>query len=408
MERRRISLESQIRSLDGGLQFLREPGAWFYCTVAVGALFRLFLAFTTPGTLDVEIWHAHANTIDERGLIEYYRGGRFIFNHPPTMGVAASGLSALAQATGLSFAFLFRLPFALLDGLTALLLFSALGQSRNQSLRQARYALTSLYWACPLSLIFSAYHGNTDSALAFFLLASTLCLCRGRSAWAGALLGLSLWIKIPGLLALPVLLLASESWRERFRFAGAFGVVALLGYLPWLLQDPEAVVRAVFLYQGLVIQTTTGMPIWGLQIFYPDPSDLSSAALEWFRHFRAGYYEWNSLIALGPIAAYALLRNASKAPETILAGIAGSYFILYGLTNFWAFQYFAWALPLWPFLGFRLATLAQIMASLYIYGLYAWLCGSPLLMGEWDFIGQGNWPSFLIGIRDACFLFFFG
>ncbi|MDG2333091.1 MAG: glycosyltransferase 87 family protein [Myxococcota bacterium] len=401
-------LESEIRSLGGVLRALRSPGAWFYCTLALGAALRLFLAYATPGTVDVEIWQAHAHTVDERGLIEYYRGGRFIFNHPPTLGIAASGLSALADATGLSFAFLFRLPFALLDALTALLLFSALGQARNENLHRARYALTGLYWICPLSVIFSSYHGNTDSALAFFLLASSLCLGRGKSAWAGALLGLSLWVKIPGLLALPVLLLAAPSWRERFRFGAAFGGVALLGYLPWLLQDPESVIRAVFLYQGLVIQTTSGMPIWGLQIFYPDPADLSPTLLDWFRRFRAGYYEWNTLVALGPIAVYALLRAPRKDLESILAGIAGSYFILYGLTNFWAFQYLAWALPLWPFLGFRLATLAQITASLYIYGLYAWLSGSPILVGEWDFIGQAIWPSSLVGLRDACFLFFFG
>ena len=387
---------------------MRKPGAWLYCAIATGALLRIFLAYASEGTLDVEIWQAHADTIGERGLIDYYHGGRFTFNHPPPMGLAARAISALAAMTGLSFAFLFRLPFALLDAFTALLLLRALAQAKHRGLRNARYALASLYWVSPLSIIFSAYHGNSDSSVAFFLLASSLLLARGNSGWAGAALGLSLWIKIPGVLALPVLLLALPSGRERIRFCAAMAAVALAGYLPWLLEDPVAVTRSVFLYRGLMIQTAVGAPIWGLQVFYPDPADLSPAAFDFFRKFRSGYYQWNTLVALGPVVLYALLRDRPRNIETTLAGIGGSYFIFYGLTNFWAFQYLAWALPFWALLGFRMAGLAQVLTSLYIYGLYAWLCGSLLLLGTWDFIGQGEWPPSIRAIRDACVLFFFG
>ena len=206
---------------------MRKPGAWLYCAIATGALLRIFLAYASEGTLDVEIWQAHADTIGERGLIDYYHGGRFTFNHPPPMGLAARAISTLAAMTGLSFAFLFRLPFALLDAFTALLLLRALAQAKHRGLRNARYALASLYWVSPLSIIFSAYHGNSDSSVAFFLLASSLLLARGNSGWAGAALGLSLWIKIPGVLALPVLLLALPSGRERIRFCAAMAAVAL-------------------------------------------------------------------------------------------------------------------------------------------------------------------------------------
>jgi len=368
---------------------------------------RIFLALASEGTLDVEIWQAHAKALMEAGVVDYYRGGRFTFNHPPPMGLAASQLLALSHATGLGFGFLLRLPFALLDALTALLLFSCLSRAKHRGLRNARYALAILYWLSPLAAIFSAYHGNTDSSVAFFLMAATLCVARGNPAWAGAVLGLSLWVKIPGLLALPVLLLTVPSGRDRLRFCAAMAGVALAGYAPWLLQDADAVIRSVFLYKGLMIQTAVGTPIWGLQVFYPDPSELSPAAFDFFRRFRAGYYQWNTLIALGPVVLYALLRNRPRTIETILAGIAGSYFIFYGLTNFWAFQYLAWSLPFWAILGFRIGALAQSLTFLYIYGLYAWLCGSPLLLGSWDFIGKSDWPLSLRALRDANVLFFF-
>ena len=407
MVRKRKTLESQIRSLGGGFAALGKPGAWLYLAVAVGAGMRIFLALASEGTLDVEIWQAHAKTLMEVGVVDYYRGGSFTFNHPPPMGLAASALLALSESSGLGFPLLLRLPFALLDAFTALLLFQCLSQAKHRGLRNARYALASLFWVSPLAAIFSAYHGNSDSAVAFFLVAATLCLARGNPVWAGAVIGLSLWIKIPGLIALPVLLLAIPEWRDRFRFCLAMVGVALLGYFPWLLQDGAAVVGSVFLYKGLMIQTTMGTPIWGLQVFYPDPAELSPSAFDVFRRFRAGYYQWNTLIALGPVALYALLRDRPRVVEAILAGLAGSYLIFYGLTNFWAFQYLAWSLPFWAILGLRIASFAHVLALLYIYGLYAWLCGSPLLLGEWDFIGKSNWPASLLTLRDANVLFFF-
>jgi hypothetical protein len=406
--RKPAALESQVRSLDGGFRRFREPGAWLFVAIAAGAGMRIFLAFASEGTLDVEIWQAHAQTLTETPLIDYYHGGRFTFNHPPPMGLAARELYALAQATGLSFGFLLRFPFALLDAFTAILLFSALAEAKDRRLRRARYALASLYWVSPMAAIFSAYHGNTDSSVGFFLIAATLCLLRAKPGWAGAVLGFSLWIKIPGVLALPVLLLAMSNGRERWRFCTAMAATVLAGYLPWLVQDPTAVVRSVFFYSGLMIQTPVGVPIWGLQVFYPDPAELSPAAFDFFRRFRGGYYQWNTVIALTPVVLYALLRNRARNAESILAGIAGSYFIFYGLTNFWAFQYLAWALPLWAFLGFRIAGIAQTLTFFYIYGLYAWLCGDPFLLGKWDFIAKGDWPVGIRGIRDACVLFFFG
>src|SRR5439155_730200 len=67
------------------------------------------------------------------------------------------------EGTGIPFRILLRAPFALVDAGTAFLLLLLLGDCRW------RFVAAAAYWLNPLSIIFSAYHGNTDSAVAFFL-----------------------------------------------------------------------------------------------------------------------------------------------------------------------------------------------------------------------------------------------
>ena len=55
-------------------------------------------------------------------------------------------------------------------------------------------------------------------------------------------------------------------------------------------------------------------------------------------------------------------------------------------------------------------TLAQptiLLASAYIYFLYAYLCGNPWLLGFWDFNGHPQWPMSIIAIRNLAYLLFF-
>ncbi len=48
------------------------------------------------------------------------------------------------------------------------------------------------------------------------------------------------------------------------------------------------------------------------------------------------------------------------------------------------------------------------MSTAYVFGLYAWLCGDPFLLGEWDFIGHPHWPWAILAARDLATLFFVG
>jgi len=243
--------------------------------------------------------------------------------------------------------------------------------------------------------------------VAFFLVGAIVLLSRGQTLAAGALMGLGLWVKIPGLLALPALILGVSGWRARAQFTLAWAGVGILGYAPVLLQDARVVIDSVFLYSGLRIQTQTGVQIWGIQNFYPDPAELS---YDWRQRFlalsRFGFRH-NTLVSLVPIAIVAWCRRRDRDGLSLARNVACSYVILYGFTNFFAFQYFAWSLPLWLALDWRLALAASAIVTAYIYGLYAWLCSSLALQGYWDFIGRSEWPGWILALRDCATLLFF-
>lgn len=399
--------QSQPFEWKGPWHFLQRPGLWFYTALVLGAGLRLFYACFTEGSLDIPIWQGHAECILEQGLLGCYENGRYTLNHPPPMSFFSAGLQYWSTVSGLPFASLFRLPFVALDAATAFLLFIALSRATHTGVRQCRYLFVALYWINPLSAILSAYHGNTDISVAFFLLASTLYAVQARGFIAGVLLGLSLWIKVPGILGAPILLLALPHWRARVQFGLGFGICLMLGYGPWLIQDLELVIRSVFFYPGLMIQTTEGIRIWGLDVFYPVIAGLDPTLSPWALGLRQFHYQWNTAICLVPILFFAAFRENRPSSESIIRGLAGTYIIFYGLTDFWAFQYLAWSLPFWFLLGARMAGATYLISLAYLYGLYAWLTGSPWLLGDWAFVEKSAWPPALLRIRDAAVLVFF-
>jgi hypothetical protein len=400
-------MESDHPSRATAIQWTGPNSALIACAL-IGFVARMILVVASPGSLDVSIWQGHAEEIDRQGLIAYYHGGRFIFNHPPLAGYAITGLWHLSGGDGAIFATLLRAPFALLDAGTAWLLIQLAGHAQSEQIRRRRFVVGAAYWVCPLSIVFSSQHGNTDSAISFFLVATVLAVAKRRAALAGALLGLSLWIKIPGILAVPALLFVLPGWKDRRDFLGFLAATGLVGFLPTLLQDPRAVIDAVFLYSGLRIQTTTGTQIWGPQVFYPDPGSLELSARRLFVQGANLYYRANSVVTIGPIILFAWLRRNQRAPEQVAQTIATSYVILYGLTNFFAFQYLAWALPFWFLSGWPLAIIGSLLASAYVWGLYGWLCEHWFLLDTWRFATKPNWPSWIIWLRNLNVIFFFG
>lgn len=372
----------------------------FWGAIVIGAALRVYCVVGTDGTGDMDDWEDHARQVHDRGLIGYYHANSFA-NHPPFISELGSLILETSVATRIPFRILFRGLFALVDAASALLLFLLLPADRR------RFLLTACYWMSPAAIIISSFHGNTDTAVAFFLLLSIWLARDSRTVRSGIALGAGLWVKLPGILALPALITFFRSRRARGAFFLATAVTALSTYLPSLIQDYKIVLTNVFGYRGLILQTTGGAPLWG-------PSVLLFSTVApiqvWPEKFLAPILfvlEQSWYLAIGAMFVLMWLRRHCSDAAQVCATIAMAYIILLGFSDYWAFQYFAWSLPFWFFLSWRFWVPAVSLTSAYLYSLHAHFCDSPLLQGSWDFSGHPHLPFYILAIRDVSVLFFF-
>jgi hypothetical protein len=371
----------------------------FWAAMLIGAALRIYCFVFTNGTGDMDDWEDHAQQVRDRGLIGYYHANSFA-NHPPFISKVGALILQIATATGIPFRILFRAPFALLDAGNAFLLFSLLPESRW------RFLATACYWLSPAAILISAYHGNTDTAVAFFLLLTVWLATKQRILSSGAAFGASLWVKLPGILALPALLILFRRWRLRALFLLAASVMALSTYLPALIQDYKIIYANVFGYRGLILQTATGVPLWG-------PSVLLFSTLAPIQAWPEKYLrpvlfllEHSGWIAIAAILLLSWLRRNRAAPQEVCATIGMAYAVLFGFSDYWAFQYFAWALPFWFFLRWWFSIPAVALTSAYLYALHWTFCGNGWLLGRWDFLGHQNLPLPVLAIRNLAVSFF--
>jgi len=374
---------------------------WFWAAIFVGLAVRIYFVIFTEGTTDVAVWQFHAAGVLEKGLIGYYHANGEM-NHPPFIGIIMSWLLKLSGAGGVPFRILLRAPFAALDAGTAILLMYCF------CFGPYRFLIAAGYWLHPLAMIFSAYHGNTDSSVAFFLVLCVFLLSKEKVIWAGVVLGISFWIKLPGILAVPAMVFFLPNWRQRLKFLSACGAAGFLSYIPALLIDPAVVYTNVFGYEGRIVVTTAQTPTWGPMVLLMP--FFNGLPLDWRMKLGEGVLflsRRGAWLAVGLIVIFSWIRRSKRTIQQLGATIAAAYIILYGLSNSWSFQYFAWSIPFWFFTPVLFLSVATVLTSIYIYSLYWLLCGNPWLLGEWDFLGHPYWPGFIEIFRNTAWLFFF-
>src|SRR5437660_3214280 len=378
----------------------RQPMTAFGLALVIGAALRAYCLVFTNGTSDMDDWEDPAQQVHDRGLIGYYHANAFA-NHPPFISKAGSLILQMSAATHIPFRILFRTPFAFLDVANAWLLFLLLPENRW------RLCATACYWLSPAAILISAYHGNTDTAVAFFLLLSVWLATNKQIVSSGAALGASLWVKLPGILALPALLILFRRWRLRGIFLLAAAITALSTYLPALIQDYKVVCTNVFGYRGLILQTAEGVPLWGPSVLLFSTLVPVQAWPEKYLRSTLFVLEHSSSIAIAAMLVLSWLRRNRPSPQEVCATIGMAYAVLFGFSDYWAFQYFAWGLPFWFFLPRWFAIPAVFLTSLYLYLLHSLFCGNPWLLGPWDFSRHADLSRSVLLVRDASVTFFF-
>lgn len=376
-----------------------RPGGWLWGVLAIGALLRLFLVVFSDGSNDVGLVEAHARAVAEGGLSGAYRSSPLV-NHPPLALLLFRWTLAFSEWTGLAFPILWRLPFAALDLMTAWLLLQCLRPN------PLRYVLVAAYWLSPIAVILSAFHGNTDTTLAAITLGCVLLTRAERSFWAGALIGLGLWIKLPIVLIAPLVLAAAPS-EGRLRLIGGAFAVTLIGYAPAFYDIPILAER-VFGYGGIVIKAANGAFIWGPQSYYNALTVLPEAWWPAISRGVSAYYGWNGPICLSLVVAYSALASWRGVNGARLGAVLfAAYAVFYSANNMFAFQYLGWSAPLCFLVSPRFGAIWTALLGGYLWAAYGLACSSPLLIGPFDLISQ-PWPTWLMRLRDAAFFFTLG
>jgi Glycosyltransferase family 87 len=196
----------------------------------ISVLARVLIISKSIGSNDMKAWLSFATSIDRTSLGEVYdRVARF--NHPPLMGFFASWAYSASVFSGLPFEWLFKAPMVLADLASACILYRS-WRGRGA----ARAALVFAAFCCnPLSMLISAYHGNTDSLCASFVLLAAVLMDLRLVFWSGLALASAINVKLIPVLMIVPLWSAVRDRRQALAFGAALalGVVPFLPYLIW-------------------------------------------------------------------------------------------------------------------------------------------------------------------------------
>lgn len=216
--------------------------------ILLGFIIRAIIWAFSIGSNDVDLWIEHATLITDKGLIGAYQTPG-LFNHPPLPALYAKWAFAASEFQLQNFAKLIKLPSFLGDILIVYLL------AKHYSLR-----LAAVFSLLPASILVTAFHGNTDSLLAAFLLAAVIYRAKDRYFLSGLFFALSLNVKlIPLVFLFPFFFLCKTQKNFLYFLGGLF-----LGMSPYyypLLTVPIEMYRNMLKYNS-------NQDNWGFQFFF--------------------------------------------------------------------------------------------------------------------------------------------
>jgi hypothetical protein len=226
------------------------------------AALRLLFLLQFPGNYDTSSYEQVVTTLERGG--DLYRDTER-YNYSPSWALLLLGSARLAAAAGTTLAVAVGLLLFAVDALTALLLFRIAGR-RGGFPAPASAAL--LFFANPVSVLVSGYHGQFDNLAILFLLAALAAEPPGRPLRVAGWLSASLIAK--HIAPFHPLLLAARLRERGGRLAVALApyLVFIASFLPYAASWGR-IREHVFGYRGLgglygtdVLLLIPGMPFW--------------------------------------------------------------------------------------------------------------------------------------------------
>lgn len=337
-----------------------------YVLGSLGLLLRVVLWRLSEGSNDIRTFAHFAQFVDAYGL-----GGTYVrdpwFNHPPLMGVLARATWRLAPRIGLPFAQTFKL-FGMFAELATALLLAQIWQRRVQPERAAE--AFAAYGCALCCILISGFHGNTDPAYWFLVLAAVYLLQdRDAPLLAGLALGAALNVKLIPLLVVLPLAACCKNARAVARYALG-GVIAFVPFASIVAgfdsHERAAFVRNVFGYTSL-------REYWGIELiervilaaFQASAPKIALAVNE----FGFAYAQHGSKILLATTTALALWQVFNRRSGLDAYAMAALCFCLFlVLASGFGVQYLGAVVPLLLACrireGFAVATLSGVFIGL--------------------------------------------
>jgi hypothetical protein len=228
--------------------------ALLVCVALASTVIKLYFALTTFGSGEVACWSSFLDYMVENGTVSIYASSPF-YSHPPAMSGLLLWLAPLAPYAPNGFPFLIRLPAILSDVASGFLLYSIVAQVGGP--RRGLWAAL-LFWASPVAVMVSGYHGNIDPIFMMLILLVAHQAMRGKPAWQiGALLGLACNVDLVPLVTVPLFFFWLPTRREKTWFAAGLLALLVLGYGYHTTQCFSAMMKNFF-------DDSAEMHFWGL------------------------------------------------------------------------------------------------------------------------------------------------
>lgn len=331
----------------------------------LGLLARLLVLATSLGSNDMVTWRHFAEGIQQSSIGHLYDSDPQ-FNHPPLMGLFASLAYSLANLVGLRFEWLFKAPMLLADLGSALLLYQT---HRAQSPRRAAAAF-ALFCCNPVSILITAYHGNTDSLCASLMLLAAVLMDSRRVFWSGVALAASINVKLIPVLLIPPLLACVRDRKQAAQFLGGLSL-GVLPFLPYLIGHWQG-----FYKNALAYRSSGG--VWGITFLAEQIRGLPH--LHGSGHKLARFWiKKGSLFVLAWPLLLAALRRSTR-PELSARELCATTMLAFlFLAPGFGVQYLVYAAGLTFAVSLGSGTWFTCVAGIHAYVLYVsmWTGSSP-------------------------------